>query len=123
LTPDEPLNEPTGEAALEYLIAAAVRQQLQRPELGRLLDIEESRPQFRHEITSSGMFLALLVKALKRNDLPRQSHTDVAAGDIFAMVRGMVDAAGERGESDAANLRRRVRAAVFGYLTGTAGQG
>jgi hypothetical protein len=52
--------------------------------------------------------------------MPRQQHPDIAAADVCAMVRGMVDAAGERGESDLADLKRRVRAAVFGYLSGTA---
>jgi AcrR family transcriptional regulator len=33
------LEEPTAEAALEYLISSAVRQQLQRPALGPLLDV------------------------------------------------------------------------------------
>jgi len=31
----------------------------------------------------------------------------------------MVDAAGERGESDIENLEHRLRAAVFGYLSRT----
>jgi hypothetical protein len=36
--------------------------------------------------------------------------------DVGAIVRGIVDGAGERGETDEAGLRRRVEAAVFGYL-------
>jgi hypothetical protein len=52
-----------------------------------------------------------------------QNHPDVAAGDVSAMIRGMVDAAGNRGESDAADLTRRLRAAVIGYLAGTASRG
>ena len=115
------LEEPTAEAALDYLISAAVRQQLQRPTLARLLDVEESRATFRQEMTSPGIFQTLLVKVVERSDMPRQKHSDIAAGDVYAMIRGMVDAAGERGESDVADLKRRVRAAVFGYLSGTAG--
>ena len=114
------LAEPTAEAALENLIGAAVRQQLQRPTLGRLLDIEESRPAFRQQVTSSAMFQSLLVMVMERKDMPPQKHADVAVGDILALIRGMVDAAGERGETDAADLKRRVKAAVFGYLSGTA---
>jgi len=117
------LEEPSGEAALDYLIGAAVRQQLQRPALARLLDVEESRPDFRQQVTSAGTFQTLLVKALERSDMPPQKHPDVAAGDVSAMIRGMVDAAGERGESDIADLKRRVRAAVFGYLSGIAANG
>ena len=114
------LEEPTGEAAMDYLISAAVRQQLQRPVLGRLLDVEESRPEFNMEVTSADKLQNLLVKVIERIDMPRQIYPEVAAGDVGAMVRGIVDAAGERGESDIAGLERRVRAAVFGYLTGIA---
>lgn len=114
------LAEATGEAALDYLIAAAVRQQLQRPALARLLDFEENRPALRQGIPSSLRIQGLLLQVLDRADIPRQPNPDVAANDIFAMVRGMVDAAGERGETDHANLRRRVRAAVFGYLAANA---
>lgn len=71
-------------------------------------------------MTSLGNFQTLLVKIVERSDMPRQQHPDIAAADVCAMVRGMVDAAGERGESDLADLKRRVRAAVFGYLSGTA---
>jgi hypothetical protein len=51
--------------------------------------------------------------------IPRHAHPEVAAGDLFAIVRGIVDAAGERGETDIENLEYRVRAAVFGYLSKT----
>ena len=35
---------------------------------------------------------------------------------FFAIAKGMVDAAGERGETDAQQLEKRVRRAVYGYL-------
>ncbi len=114
------LDQPTGRAALAYLIGAAVRQQLQRPTLARLLDVEESRPAFRNEVTSAGMFQSLVVQALERDDVPQGRHPDVAAADICAMIRGMVDAAGQRGETGVPDLIRRVSAAVFGYLSGMA---
>lgn len=117
------LEEPTGEAALDYLISAAVRQQLQRPALARLLDVEENRLAFQQTAKSAGTFQTLLVKALEQSDMAPQKHPDVAAADISAMIRGMVDAAGERGESDIADLTRRVRAAVLGYLSRVAAAG
>ena len=46
--------------------------------------------------------------------LPAEPGT--AAGDVFAFVRGMVDAAGERGERNGEDLERRVLRAVHGYL-------
>lgn len=110
------LDEPTGAAAMDRLIEAAVRQQLQRPELARLLDIEESRPEFRGELMGLQFYEPLLIAIVERADLPKQARAELAARDIVALLRGMIDAAGERGERDVGDLARRVRAAAFGYL-------
>ena len=111
------LDQPSGQAALEYLIGASVRQQLRRPALARLLDVEESRPEMRNEVAaSSKAFQDLLVRIVKRAK-SGEERPETVAGDLLAMVRGMVDAAGERGERDIKDLERRVRAAVFGYLS------
>lgn len=107
----------SGKAALEYLIGASVRQQLQRPVLARLLDIEETRPALRGELAKSE--LEALAATIIKRAAPRHAHPEVAAGDLLAIVRGMVDAAGERGERDIEDLERRLRAAVFGYLSKT----
>jgi len=112
------LTKRSGKAALEYLISASVRQQLQRPMLARLLDVEEGRPAVRGEVAKLETFESLLVTIIKRAK-PRHEHPEVAARDLLAIVRGMVDAAGERGESDIDNLEQRLRAAVFGYLSRT----
>lgn len=105
---------PDGTAALEHLIAVSVRQQLQRPELARLLDIEEGRPALREEVDDAGR--TALVGAIVRHAVPGHADPDMLATDLFAIIRGMVDAAGERGERDVAGMERRLRAAVFGYL-------
>lgn len=107
----------SGKAALEHLIGASVRQQLQRPVLAKLLDIEEGRPALRGE--ANNLDLESLVNAVVLRAVPRHPQPQVAAADLFAMVRGLVDAAGERGESNVEDLERRVRAAVFGYLART----
>ncbi|WP_109480314.1 TetR/AcrR family transcriptional regulator [Paraburkholderia sp. C35] len=109
-----------GEDALTYLLGAAVRQQLQRPRLARLLDIEEGRPALRDEVAKPE--LEQMTTEIIKRAIPQHASPEVAAADLFAMVRGIVDAAGERGETDMAYLEYRVRAAVFGYLanTGTA---
>ena len=114
------LEEANGAASMSHFIAAAVRHQLRRPVLARLLDIEESRPEFRGELSGLQAYEQLLVTILRRGDLPAQARPEVAAGDIVAMMRGIIDAAGERSERDLDDLGRRVRAAVFGYLAGTA---
>jgi hypothetical protein len=90
---------------------------LQRPMLARLLDIEEGRPALRGEVDKPELE-ALAVTVIRRA-APRHSDPDTAVGDVFAMVRGMTDAAGERGERDLDALEVRVRAAVFGYLART----
>jgi len=108
----------SGKAALAALLQASVRQQLQRPVLAKLLDMEEGRrPILREEADDAG--LAALVGAIIRRAAPRHPQPQVAADDLFAMIRGMVDAAGERGERDIDDLERRVGAAVFGYLART----
>ena len=47
------------------------------------------------------------------DDEPRRR---LVADDLAAMIRGMTDAAGERGERDVDDLAYRIGAAVFGYL-------
>jgi AcrR family transcriptional regulator len=107
----------SGRKALEYLIGAAVRQQLQRPMLARLLDIEEGRPALRSETAKAN--LETLVATVIRRAAPAHPHPEIAAADVIAITRGMVDAAGERGEHDMAHLEHRLKAAVFGYLART----
>ncbi|TDV15120.1 TetR/AcrR family transcriptional regulator [Paraburkholderia caballeronis] len=111
------LTKRSGKAALEYFISASVRQQLQRPMLARLLDLEESRPALRDEVGGPA-FNALAVTIIKRAR-PTHKCPEIAAGDLLAIIRGMADAAGERGERDIEHLEHRLRAAVFGYLSRT----
>ena len=109
--------EPSGTAALLALIQAAVAHQLRRPTLARLLDFEEARlPMDAETQRVGGRFLALVSDALSRPDLPAQADVDVAARDIAAIVKGIIDAAGAYGETDQHQLAGRVRQAVAGYL-------
>ncbi|MFO1071184.1 MAG: TetR/AcrR family transcriptional regulator [Geminicoccaceae bacterium] len=111
------LAERSGREAVLALIAAAVRHQLGRPALARLLDFEEARLPLDPETQRVTQRLrALLAQMLVRPDLPPQEDAAVAAADVLAIVKGMIDAAGERGELDAAGLRQRVARAVLGYL-------
>ncbi len=109
------LEAPDGPAALRHLIGASVRQQLERPELARLLDEQEGRPELRARL-DKGRFGQLIGTLLQRPGLPRLADAGLAAADVAALIRGLVDAAGERRETDLAPLQRRVEAAVFGYL-------
>jgi hypothetical protein len=56
------------------------------------------------------------LEVLLRPDVPRQRNTVIAAQDVMAIIKGMVDSAGVRGETDQRKLAGRVRRAVFGYL-------
>jgi AcrR family transcriptional regulator len=111
------LNEPTGQKAFKHLIAVSVHQQLRRPTLARLLDFEENRPPIAKELeASTAGFRELIRQLLTREDIPPQPDIETATDDIAAVVRAIVDAAGNRGEVDRDGLERRVGLAVFGYL-------
>jgi AcrR family transcriptional regulator len=114
------LEQPNGADALIAFIGACVRQQVLRPTLAHLLDVEEGRPGLREAAGGGTELRAFLREILARDDLPHQPKRDVAAYDLLALVRGMTDAAGERGETDVVDLQRRIEAAVFGYLRGMA---
>jgi AcrR family transcriptional regulator len=106
---------PDWRESLITFIHVSARQQLERPNLARLLDQEEGRPDIRAALDKGHSFIvlmaAILDKAAVQGDVMR------AAADLLAIIRGMTDAAGERGERDPDDLVRRINAAVFGYLT------
>lgn len=103
------------EDRLDRLIAAAVRHQLARPTLARILDVEEARlpvePLTRAAIAD---MRHALVRVFSEQVAVNAIEQTIA--DVMAIARGLIDAAGQRGESDAPALRRRVFAAVMGYL-------
>ncbi|NKI72529.1 TetR family transcriptional regulator [Collimonas pratensis] len=111
------LREPSGERALQHLIAASVHQQLRRPALARLLDAEEGRPAIARELAPFIVAMSELIgQILAHEDIPPQPSIEIAADDIIAIVRAMVDAAGYRGEVDRAVLEERVSRTLSGYL-------
>jgi AcrR family transcriptional regulator len=111
-------DEASGRVALSGLIAAAVKHQLRRPVLARLLDFEEGRlPLGKETRDVTDRLSAIVAEILRRPDLPPQPDIEVASADIIALVKGLIDAAGQRGEIDPEYLEGRVRRAVFGYLT------
>jgi AcrR family transcriptional regulator len=107
---------PTGAEGLTALIHAAAHQQLQRPELARLLDIQQAQSHLKPEVGAPEFLLGLICALLDRPDLPPQPSPDVAARDVLAILRGLTDSAGEYGERSIPDLQRRASAAVFGYL-------
>ena len=109
----------TARGRIEDMVRAAVAHQMRRPELARLIDFEERRlPLGERNQRVADTIHAQLMGALQMPDAPRLADRELAAHDLLAIVHGMVDAAGERGELDAAALERRVMLAVNGYLHG-----
>ena len=111
------LDQPTGKEALLSLISASIAHQFKRPHLARLLDFEETRLPLDSNTTmvlQRVTDIAHLI--LSRSDLPRQPDNQVAARDLIAIMKGMIDAAGAKGETDLISLASRVERAVFGYL-------
>ena len=107
----------TGRAGLERLIAVAVTHQLARPALARLLDLEERRLAIDSQARGIGGEVADAFRhCLDAPDMVANPLQPFAVEDLLAIVKGIVDAAGQRGERDAASLTTRVGRAVFGYL-------
>jgi AcrR family transcriptional regulator len=105
------------EAGIHQLIQAAVAHQMRRPVLARLLDFEERRlPVDDRHSRVSDRIEAELQALLVKSGFRQGATVEVIAGDVLALARGIIDAAGERGETDAPALERRVQRAVFGYL-------
>lgn len=111
------IEQPNGRAALNHLITTLIREQLQRPMLARLLDVEATRPALREEMEDLTGALHGLLATIASRAKPGHERPEVAADDVLAIIRGMADGASQRGESDVGDLERRVRAAVFGNLS------
>ena len=97
--------------ALTALVTLAVRQQTARPNLARILDLEERRLEIEGEVmavaASGAHGLAAFLGARGVAD------PGVVAQDLFNLARGMIDGALDAEPSD---LIRRVLRAVTGYL-------
>lgn len=118
---DHARQAPSYRAGIDLLIGAAVKHQMQRPALARLLDFEERRlPMGERAARLFDIIIGLAVELLARADAPALADPPRAAADVLAIVKGMVDMAGERGETDAPALANRVARAVSGYLRETA---
>jgi AcrR family transcriptional regulator len=107
----------SGRTAIRKLVNAAVAHQLRRPALARILDFEEARLPIPDHLKRVNQGITdVLVDIFDKADMPLIANPKLAAYDVLAIVKGMVDAAGERGELDASPLEARVTRAVFGYL-------
>lgn len=111
------LQQSTAEGALSALILAAVEHQFRRPQLARLLDFEEARLPLDSATRQIGNAVTEVAVGIFENlDLPMHEDKRVAARDVIAIIKGIIDAAGSHSETDPSAVARRVRRAVFGYL-------
>jgi len=122
-----PLMQEVGEAAaetdwriaLDRMIGAAVRHQLRRPDLARLLDVEEARlPAGDATDPSSGTIHAAVYGVIASAAAGDGRDIDQLIGDVIGITRGMTDMAGRRHETNGSDLASRVARAVLGYLSG-----
>jgi AcrR family transcriptional regulator len=105
------------ETVLRALIGAAVRNQLRRPKLARLLDFEEerlaaARPASSNAAIARAGIVTFVAKGYGLTDV----EAEVAGRDFMEIIRALTDAAGRRDEVDAALLAQRIEGALVGYL-------
>ena len=104
-------------ASLRCFIRACVRNQMRRPRLARLVDIAEEREMFNDQVSGTTARLQIVMEnILKLPGAPKVLNKNIAAADVLALIRSLIDAAGERGEGESDRLLRRVEGAVWGYL-------
>lgn len=101
------------------LVSASVAHQMRRPVLARLIDFEERRLPVgdRDQRVADRLHAVLLDALTAKAQAPELKDASLVALDLLAIVRGMVDDAGERAELDAAALEVRVMRAVDGYVS------
>lgn len=98
------------------LITAAVDHQLARPRLARALEYAEAMMGQPQSVAGfDAEVIACITRIVDQSGLELETP-DKAAQDLVAMVRGMADAAGLRGEKDHGHLATRIESAVKGYL-------
>jgi len=100
--------------AVDGFIAAGITHQLADPVLSLALEYAEMTLPLQAETEDLKTALIGAVAGV----LARQGIADpaLAARDLVALARGMIDHAGLYGEQDAGSLTARVRRAILGYL-------
>ncbi len=100
--------------AVDGFIGAGIAHQLADPVLSLALEYAETTLPLQAETADLKAALVGVVAAvLTRHGIDGPT---LAARDLVALARGMIDNAGLYGEQDAASLAPRVRRAVLGYL-------
>jgi AcrR family transcriptional regulator len=104
--------------ALQETIRAAVRNQVRRPQLARLLDFEEFRLAPLMPTSRAAKVIRDALEAFLRERYGLSGPAaEAAAVDIIEIAKALDYASSRRGEIDAPSLARSIEAAVFGYLS------
>ena len=100
------------------MIAAAIEHQFKRPKLARILDFEEARLPFDVATQNVNERVGeIAMQIIGRLDFPILVDVRIAARDVIAVIKGIVDASGSDADVEPAAVERRVKRAVFGYLS------
>ena len=99
--------------AVAALVAVAVAHQTARPNLARILDLEERRLGLEAEADAATRTTARRVAEFLASR--GMADAEVAAGDLLHMTRGMIDGALPARRAD---LTARITRAALGYLGG-----
>jgi AcrR family transcriptional regulator len=103
--------------ALREVFKAAVRNQVRRPQLARLLDFEEVRLASLMPASRAGTIIrATLEEFLRKSFGLSIPASEATAMDVVEIAKALNYASGRRGEVDASSLSRSIEAAVWGYL-------
>tara|TARA_R110000868_G_scaffold72252_3_gene210875 strand:+ start:4879 stop:5511 length:633 start_codon:yes stop_codon:yes gene_type:complete len=100
--------------AVDRLIAAGIAHQLDDPQVSRALEYAEATLPLHTE--THELKMAIVAEVSATFAARGFSEPEIAAHDVVALTRGMIDTAGLYGETDASSLTDRVRRAVTGYL-------
>jgi AcrR family transcriptional regulator len=100
--------------AIAGLIQAGAAFQLAHPRLQRALEYAETMlPLDAETVALKQQIIAEVASVFAAHNI---ANTHVAARDIVALTRGMLDAGGLYGEADYPSLMDRIRRATIGYL-------
>lgn len=109
---------PAGRPRVRRLIEIAVAHQFGRSRLSRLLEVEEERLSLGAALVEHRVGMTALIQDALADLSLEGVGADCAAQDVIAIIRGMVDSAGMRGEDEPKRLADRITRAVLGYLHG-----
>ena len=103
--------------ALSAMIETAVRHQLQRPKLARLLDFEESRLSSFMPMSSNAIAVhSAIVDFLSKELDLKVEKPYLAATDMMAITCALTDIAGRTENVKPWELEHRIEGALLGYL-------